>query len=156
MPNGRKQPAEERFWLFVNKETGNDCWEWIGSLVWGYGQIKINKKMIKGHRFSYELHHGPIPEGMVVMHSCDNRKCVNPLHLSIGTPAQNNKDKVDKNRQAKGSAHAASKLNEEQVKEIREKLILGLTQRAIAKEYKVSQKCVCNINTGKNWTHVNV
>lgn len=149
--------AEERFWAKVNKYTLTDCWHWIGGKnEKGYGQLIVNGRMIKAHRFSYELHKGPIPEGKVVMHSCDNRKCVNPEHLSIGTQAENMLDMKNKNRQARGSSHTNCKLNEDQVKEIKIKLNLGLSQRKIANEYGIHESQISLIKTGRTWKDVNI
>ena len=157
-PYNNKTSAD-RFWAKVNKESGSDCWEWTAALdVDRYGKFWVNGKMTRAHRFSYEIHKGEIPSGMCILHSCDNRKCVKPEHLSAGTNADNMRDKASKNRcnSAKGSALPQSKLNEEQVKQIREKLNLGLSQRTIAKEYGVNQPTISFINTGKTWNHVNV
>jgi len=80
------------------------CWVWMGSPVsGGYGGIFINKtRRIPAHRFSWELHYEPIPQGLWVLHHCDNRPCVNPEHLFLGTAIDNVADMVAKGRQAKG------------------------------------------------------
>jgi hypothetical protein len=86
----------KRFWDKVEKT--NTCWNWTGAKRSGYGVIKINHKLISTHRFSYELHNGSIPNGLLVCHSCDNSLCVNPEHLFIGTYSDNMKDCRDKGR----------------------------------------------------------
>lgn len=81
----------------VTTESG--CWEWTGWRAHGYGYFFHEGKDQRAHRVSYELFVGSIPDGLVVMHSCDNRPCVNPDHLSVGTQADNVRDMVAKGRQ---------------------------------------------------------
>lgn len=88
-----------RFWAKVSRGPG--CWEWTGSRnpVNGYGQFHPTKHTnYRAHRFAYEVSVGPIPPGMLVMHACDNRRCVNPAHLSLGTQLDNMRDAVAKGR----------------------------------------------------------
>jgi hypothetical protein len=109
MPKGhclgfRWTTAEERFWKHVHKTDG--CWEWTGySLPFpnhpelrGHGQIRIDDRAVYAHRFSYELHNGPIAEGVLVLHRCDNRACVRPDHLFEGSHKDNTIDAMRKGR----------------------------------------------------------
>lgn len=93
----------KRFFDKVNKTEG--CWTWTAALrgKTGYGAYKLNGKTIDAHRVSYELHNGLIPKGMYVCHTCDNRKCVNPYHLFLGTAKDNYEDAVNKARIVKGA-----------------------------------------------------
>jgi hypothetical protein len=103
-------PALDRFWFSIDKSDG--CWEWTGKLQGsGYGQFRVEKAFVTSHRYAYELHYGPIPDGLKVLHKCDNRKCCNPSHLFLGTSADNSADMVAKGRQAKGIQHGNAKLD---------------------------------------------
>ena len=77
----------------------HDCWLWTGyTHKNGYGGIRVNQKQIKTHRYSYTLYRGPIPPGLLVLHSCDVRNCVNPRHLFLGTQKDNVQDMMHKGR----------------------------------------------------------
>ncbi len=95
----REQQGPVLFWSKVEKREGNSCWGWKGHSRWdGYGRFRHLRKAIFAHRYSYEMHYGPIPAGMSVMHSCDNPICTNPKHLRVGTHLENMKDMRAKGR----------------------------------------------------------
>src|SRR6185369_231459 len=105
--------CECAFWGKVEKLRPVDCWDWTGSLRGGgYGQIKVGPKLWDAHRYSWTLHFGEIPNGMWVLHKCDNRKCVNPEHLYLGTALDNNRDTAIRERKnpPKGEGHFRAKL----------------------------------------------
>ena len=161
------KPAIYRFNMSHVKDQNTGCWIWQGRSRSGscrlYGKIKVNKKSMAAHRFSWELHNGKkIPHGMIVMHKCDNPECVNPDHLMIGTHADNAKDKVVKNRQAKGDDfknRAAAKGEKVGTSKLTDSLALKIffdsrPQRKIAKDYNVTQTTVSNIKLKKIWRHI--
>lgn len=82
------------------------CWNWLGhTYPNGYGVIKVFRKMISVHRYSYELHKGEIPEGMQILHQCDNKLCVNPDHMRVGTHSENMAEAAERGRMRSGSNH---------------------------------------------------
>lgn len=93
--------AAERFWAKVSRT--DHCWEWVGCKRRGYGAINVGGRTHDAHRLSYAMANGPIPQGLCVMHSCDNPGCVNPGHLRLGTLADNHADMVAKGRNRSGS-----------------------------------------------------
>lgn len=181
------EKAKIRFWSKVNKdgpiiriELGK-CWVWTsGKFKSGYGQFQIGIP-VRVHRVAYAISVAPIPDGMSVLHKCDNKICVNPEHLFLGTQQDNMADKVSKGRQSsgeksgsrlhperltrgddhwarkhperisRGEKHSRAKLTVDQVSEIRSLCSLGLPQRVIAKRFCVCQTTIWMIKQKVNW-----
>lgn len=98
-----KAPREDRFWAKVRRGEQNDCWEWSAGVDnFGYGRLNTRGVVDLAHRLSWELAHGPIPDGMCVLHRCDNPPCVNPRHLFLGTRDDNVQDMIAKGRHWRG------------------------------------------------------
>ena len=95
-PPWTQAERERVFWSRVDKTA--DCWVWQGPCFKGYGYLGNNSKVFLAHRFAYESMNGPIPQGMFVLHRCDNRPCVNPSHLWLGTAKDNIRDCIAKGR----------------------------------------------------------
>ena len=147
--------VEERFWSKVDKRNPDECWNWKGSLfAGGYGQFSLNHSTpVPAHRFSYELCNQPIPEGLYVCHTCDNRACVNPAHLWVGTQSENIKDMFRKGRDnhPHGEEVNWSKLTEQQVRDIREQTASGIYQYVVAEKYGICQSNVSRIVNRNSW-----
>lgn len=147
------------FWDKVDKQSRpQGCWPWLGSQFdKGYGQVsphyRVGIKSSRAHKVAWILTHGPIPEGLHVLHRCDNRLCVNPTHLFLGTHQDNMDDKVSKGRQAhnRGERAGGVKLSSYQVLEIRSD---PRTQKVIAQDYGIGQMSVCRIKRKETWGHI--
>lgn len=154
--NCRRPFPETRFWNNTIKKSNKECWNWIAANdSMGYGHFMVNGKTVKAHRYSYEYHNNKIPFGLCVLHKCDNRKCVNPNHLFLGTQLDNIKDRDNKNRQAKGEHLPISKLTKEQVIQIRKLYKSTKTStRKLGYEFNVSCSTIKAILTNRTWKHI--
>ena len=150
------KPALERFLAKVQMTDG--CWIWTGHRHRkGHGRFRVSPGvLVMAHRFSYEQHKGPIPEGMCVCHSCDVPACVNPAHLWLGTKAENNADRASKGRNADTSNanNPSAKLSEADVRCIKALLADGAVQIEIARKFSVTSALVSAIKHGKAWKSV--
>lgn len=145
---------ETRFWAKVDKKGDDECWNWTGALGnGGYGRFNCAGKTRHSHRISLVLFLGRELTDCV-LHSCDNRRCVNPRHLREGTAAENSKEMVERGRSIRGSKHPQSKLTEDDVRVIKSKLLAGETGVSIAREFNVSSSAIAGINTGRFWKHL--
>jgi hypothetical protein len=144
-------------------ELVGPCIEWMkGKDAYGYGNLSLNGKVRKAHRLAYCEHRGIALEeidGFVVRHRCDNRGCVNPEHLVLGSQADNVRDMYERHRNAnqKGEAHGRAKLTADQVKQIKAEYVKGHSQfgqPALAEKYGVTRMTISAIITGRNWRHL--
>lgn len=157
MPNSW---SVKNFWWRVEqqtRETERGCLEFTGCKDGcGYGRINNGHgKLVRIHRAVWERDHGEIQAGMVVMHICDNRACIRPSHLLLGTQAQNvaDMDLKRRRRSLRGSAHPNSKLSETDIPVIQQKLNEGMTCAAIARQYGVSEGMIRHIKKRRMWAH---
>ena len=166
-------PWQHRMWLRVDVGWEHECWEWQGFKnpkglrnSKGYGQIGIGdgtKRLGETHRLAYEFFNGPIPEGMLVRHACDNPPCCNPAHLLLGTGADNSRDAIERGRVARGLKLPQTKLTDEQVLEIRARFnpkyrryMRGWASngKELAQEYGVHPMHLSAIVHGRERSHV--
>jgi hypothetical protein len=153
------RPITETFWEKVDIKEPDKCWEWKAALYKsGYGQIWQNGKMRRAHRVSWEITYGHIPIGLNVCHICDNRKCVNPSHLFLGTYLDNNLDKIRKGRtnrrERTSDMKYRTKLTESDIVQIRSLAEDGMPQREIAKRFGVSHPSIGYIVRREQWKHI--
>ena len=158
----RTAPYSERFEDCISPEPNSGCWLWLGS--WspktGYGRFRMNSDATMAldlaHRASWRLHRGDIPSGRLVCHKCDNRACVNPDHLFLGTHADNSADASRKGRLRwkgprdlpKGENHPMARLSKEDVLAIRSSDEKGAD---LARRFAVSQNNISRIRKNTIW-----
>jgi len=148
--------AEDRFWDGVDQSPGQgpsgDCWEWTkGRVEQGYGRLSVGLGEVRAHRLSFEIAFGPIPEGLMVCHHCDNPPCCNPSHLFVGTNTDNMADMATKGRSLQGTRHHKAKLTDDDVRAIRADCRM---QIEIAPAYGVTQGLIGMIKRGEVWKHL--
>ena len=153
----RGLPPEEQYELLVDRLTAPEgCHLWNGPMLQnGYGRVKYDGVVELAHRWGYRRYVGEIPDGLVVRHTCDVKRCQNPAHWVLGSPADNNRDRDERGRTSMGSRHPNSKLSEEDVMKIRERYARGdISQQSLAEEFGVSQFTVSTIVRRKWWKQV--
>ena len=166
-----------RFDVKVDRSGGLDaCWPWTAAtLPKGYGYFSVGsrtdgtQRTAYAHRVAYTIAHGPIPDGLHVLHKCDSPGCCNPAHLRVGTNRDNVNDMVTKCRQSRGDAHwsradpsrvprgesrGRSKLRTDDVRKIRSRRDAGETMTALASAFGVSASVIRMVVLRKSWTHV--
>lgn len=150
-----------RFYKHVcNIPTPAGCLEWTGDTTLDYGRLECantgKRRMFLAHRVSLLLAGVDVPSGALVLHSCDNPKCVNPAHLRAGTSSDNMRDRASRSKPVwmMGERHWRARMDAETVAEIRELRSLGLTQREIAAVVGFSQSDIHMILHGRRWSHL--
>jgi len=152
-------PVAERFWSKVNRDGPiirpdlGPCWVWTARQSDGYGRFRWHGKNTAAHRVSWDLANGQ-PGENCVLHRCDNRACVRPDHLFLGTQLENVADMVAKRRQATGVRHPCHKLTPDAVKQIRQRLEAGERHRALADEFGVRFQTIGAIRYRRIWRDV--
>ncbi len=162
--------TEQRFWSHVRK--GAKCWNWTAGGVDGYGRLRVGRRMILAHRYSWELHNGPIPADMCVLHSCDVRSCIRPDHLFVGTKLDNSDDMIAKGGQRhtvasliaarrshpdkfRGVGCHTAKLDADKVRFIRKLHASGgVTYKELGERFGVSGVNIAAVVTRKSWKHI--
>lgn len=152
-------PRDPREYLYskFDLSENTECWNWNGALRWdGYGQFSCKglsgkKSGTPASRASWIIHNGPIGADILVLHKCDNRKCVNPDHLFLGTNQDNMDDKISKGRGYSGIKHWKAKLDPVKAYEIRWLRASGWKIKKLAEQYGVTTSAIDGILSGANW-----
>lgn len=146
-----------RFWPRVDASKGaTECWLWMAQRTEaGYGHIRAGghgSRTVLAHRVSWEFANGPVPDGLFVLHACDNPPCVNPSHLFLGTALDNGNDAAAKGRSPRGERNGRAKLTESEVEEIRRIYASGgVLQKTIAAKYGVTQSHISTVVRRAGW-----
>jgi hypothetical protein len=144
----------ERFFEKVLKTES--CWLWQGTLSNGYGNFAINGGHILAHRYSWELVHGPVPDGLWVLHNCpggDDPRCCNPAHLWLGTNQDNIADMAKKGSR-KGEKSAQAKFTNTDILEMRRLAQAGVSFAEIAVKFSTGRSYVKQIVRRERWSHI--
>jgi len=161
--------TESDFWSSIDKSPGygpqGECWEWQGVITAsGYGSTSLGRDQNtpgkkgprQAHRVSYSLLVGEIPEDLLILHSCDNRKCVNPAHLRVGTQKDNMQDALGRGRFPIGEVSPSAILTNDQVKEIKLLLLLEYSQSYLAEIFGVESGTINSISVNKAWKSIQI
>jgi hypothetical protein len=136
---------------FVRGPT-TDCWLWNAAVnKGGYGIFLFGGRNITAHRAAYKIYVALVPDDLFVCHRCDNRRCVNPNHLFLGSATENMTDRDAKGRQAKGSDFKRSKLNQAAIVEIHQS---RLPDTVLARKFGVTKGAINHVRHRRNWRHI--
>lgn len=146
---------EIAFWKHVSPGQPNECWEWQGCTIkkFKHGQFRYKNKGYLAHRVSYEIHIGPIPDGVNVCHSCDNPSCINPAHLFLGSQIDNIADMIKKGRNSRGEHHS-KKFTDNDVLLMRSLADEGISIKDIADRFDAKYEHIRVIVRRKSWKHL--
>lgn len=149
----------KKFWDLVDIKSEDECWVFKGIIhLQGYGMICLfgQKKSTKAHRWAYILSKGEVPIGLAVLHSCDNRPCCNPKHLSAGTQKENMRQMIERNRGVcpRGDKHPGSKITEEIARSILKEYNGTQTYAYFAGKYNISHSLSSRLIKGETWKHI--
>ena len=139
---------KKRFWNFVPVRQAGSCWNWDGTTYNEYGKFHLNGTSKWAHRVSWIMHYGLIPNGMLICHKCDNKRCVNPNHLYSGTPSDNINDRY-KRFPDSGRGRNYSKLTEEEARIVMLLRSEGRSYIQIGKLFNVTGNTISNICRGR-------
>ena len=143
-----------RFWSKVSRKGKSECWDWLAVKVNGYGRFRINNNKYSAHRISYFIHYGDDPGRLLTCHTCNNPSCVNPYHLFLGNQSENIQQSIVENRRhSKGILHPCAKLQESDIKEIRN-MQGKLNGVELGKIFNVSATTIYGIWSGRSWSHI--
>lgn len=152
----RRGTLQQRFWSKVDR--GGDCWLWTAARSpLGYGKISVGRSgegVELAHRVSWEIHFGPVPDGMCVLHRCDNPPCVRPDHLFLGDRADNAADSAAKGRTRSGESNHNAKLSSSSVALIRSRVAGGESNTSVARDFGITQSAVSMIVNRRRWGRV--
>lgn len=138
----------------IDQRGPDDCWPWRLRGVYGRPLMRFAGRRTHAQRFVWEHLHGAIPAGLFVCHTCDNGMCCNPAHLFLGTPMENVRDAVAKDRHAKGERIALARLTPERVQEIRALAASGTPHRQLARVFRVDRATIARVIRRTTWRHV--
>ena len=153
---------KQRFWQKVRKSGNDECWEWTAARCrFGYGRFTVDGRDVAAHRYSWESYNGKIPDGLLVLHHCDNPGCVNPNHLFLGTQQDNVDDMMAKGRgffpgpkDKTNIGRHLRKLSVEQVKQIKKLSAHGFSQSMLGRMFGVTSANISSIQRGITWKRV--